>query len=479
MLNCVFYTADQQSLLRPPYFYVLTLRAGRAVAFLSPKLQQKLRGRLVYQTASRISASDAALQTVLESDIVQAPDFSLRTLTAFIGQAHTVLEAADRVLYTFGFGHDTARTRQAIISGLDSINAANPMAGLLQDFIYFDAQRTSNLALQLVALPLTGRRREFATLTPTAVAIIDARALSDMAVPTPSDYTALRDEDNIEIGEDENSGGVLLWWLVLPVLGAVLMGSLIVTYLRWRQADRQRRRWLKGIAGYPEPLYVPTLHGLRRRELREIDRCDVIMHKIVDIGTFGQVYQATLTGSAAGSHPVKIVIKLWQTAANISVLGITPNREQYIGPLLREYAVLAQFAGEPRIMQVYGVVVNDNRPLGVALEYCSQGNLSCVLARRRLSLATKLRLAGEIAEGMEVVGRAGAMHLELATRHIYVTADMHCKLGQIGAAAMGKVTKEVKGPIFFVLLCRRGQHAPGVLRESHAVTKCPVGEEVT
>lgn len=432
VLYCVMELLDEQAMLTAPYFYVLTFRAARGLPFLQPYLLNKLKGRLVVQTVARLTARNAEFRALLDSSAVQAPTFPYLPFVEFVEMAHTILTAAERRLYTFGFGVDSVRTRAAILAALQSITSAAPMNGLLQDFTYFDDKQAVYIPCQMTAFGPNGRSESFVALTTSNnVAVFRPEVLANMAVPTQADYDALLNSGQHQDKSKKEDDSKNLWWLSL-LFGGLLLAIGVGVFFAVRHTKR-RRRFAKFLAEN-QPMYVPTLPNRRRQELMELDQRRIHFERVLGIGSFGQIYLARLDSSAAMSPAVggKAVVKLWQTAGDLQTVAVDEDRQAVLGELVREYTVLAQFHGEPRMLQVYGLVVNDQRPLGIALEYCSGGNLATLLARRRLSLACKLRMATEIAEGMKVVAAAGCMHLELATRHILITSDMHCKLGHIG-----------------------------------------------
>eukprot|EP00051_Salpingoeca_urceolata_P025605 m.462593 g.462593 ORF g.462593 m.462593 type:complete len:1011 (+) comp20351_c1_seq3:866-3898(+) len=110
--------------------------------------------------------------------------------------------------------------------------------------------------------------------------------------------------------------------------------------------------------------------------------------------------------------------------------------------LLREMALMTKFCSiyHPNIVQLLGVVTQ-SEPLQLVIEYCALGDAKELLRKyrpsrptdpSRLSLALRMSLCAEIADGMQFLSSQGCVHRDLSARNILVNAKLIAKVADFG-----------------------------------------------
>ncbi|EDQ92236.1 uncharacterized protein MONBRDRAFT_2432, partial [Monosiga brevicollis MX1] len=158
----------------------------------------------------------------------------------------------------------------------------------------------------------------------------------------------------------------------------------------------------------------------------ELPRHRIVLGEEVGSGAFGSVHEGVLRMPSTNQR-VRVAVKTLRNEG----LDNTVLEEFY-----HEATMLAQFANEPRIVSLLGVVTL-GRPLLMVMELCEKGALdeclrSYFFKDQELSWVVKLRMAAEVADGMSTVALAGGLHRDLAARNVLVTEDMHCKIADFG-----------------------------------------------
>ena len=169
---------------------------------------------------------------------------------------------------------------------------------------------------------------------------------------------------------------------------------------------------------------------------REIDRSHLTMIETIGSGAFGAVWKATLDESAsAGGMPGYLV-------AAKTVLDAAGSKEGR-NELISEAVVMAQLTGHPNIVALVGVITRGD-PFVLVESYCEHGSLVSYLRKEAIQghppvLKVKVRLATEVAAGMQHLGARRYIHRDLAARNVLVASGLVAKVADFGLSRGGKV----------------------------------------
>lgn len=376
-------------------------------------------------------SSDVA--ALLNSTTVSADDFYLSGLVAFLEMAQLLLAAAERQLYDFGFGADTERTRRSLIAGLKSINQSNPISDIIQPFVFFDTTRQARINSQVVAYLGENNIKPFVLVTATGVAaVFDSTVQAQLQAPTEADYKRVANSDS----NDGDDGGSSVWWVGVLVPLVVLAAAAIFAAVLVRRRRQQRKRAAILQSGFS----LAALHQKNApRPVPHVVIDEINVKQLLPAGAFGSLAIVSLDGSAVAAGTG--LLTLWY---NADLTSASPRPSKSLDPKLleelqQEVDILCALDSHPCVIHVMALVVDvqsespgGERPLGWVMEYCSGGDLHGLLRRRALHLETKLRIAHELAQGLEFITSSGAVHLDLCARHVFLTANMHCKLSHLG-----------------------------------------------
>lgn len=423
--------AEQHGLLRSPYTIALSTRASHALRLLTPAQRAALAPRVVLLASDRVVPSNE-LQALLKTKGYLGLSAPYSVFVGGMEMSHAVLGAAVRQLNSFGFGVDRSRTANALATGLDSMTGDEPLPGVLFNFILF--QNRVAKALQY----MVARDDALDELVTIVVLLADGGApilrssvFNVLDTPTDEDYALLRGQTTA--GDEDHSD---LWWLAMIVVAV----AVVVALLYWRRRHNRRAKLSRKGQLVSETtehiLSAMELHGRAPLVLPEVERSQVRLRRTMRVGNFGQIYTAAFHSGVLGDRLAKVMVvaKLWQMAGggDDDALAEGGPRGVVLAQLLLECQVLHQFCGEPHLAEVYALIVHNERPIGVAMEYFQNGTLAELLVRETPPDETKLRMAREIADGMRAVSEAGAMHMELAASHVLLTEDKRCKLAHVG-----------------------------------------------
>jgi tetratricopeptide (TPR) repeat protein/predicted Ser/Thr protein kinase/TolB-like protein len=109
--------------------------------------------------------------------------------------------------------------------------------------------------------------------------------------------------------------------------------------------------------------------------------------------------------------------------------GLTPDQRERF----RREARVAARLNHPAIVQVYDIL-QEGDVEHIVMEYVEGTNLRALAARGPLELPLALRLAREIADGLDAAHHEGIVHRDLKTENVLVTHTGHAKISDFGIA---------------------------------------------
>lgn len=396
---------------KAPFFFVLTARAGRGLYFLPADLRQQLTGRLTYIAIDRTPPADAQFAAALADPAVTDPNMYFTALVMFSVMSHHALVAAERQMYSYGFGADRALTRQELLKGMASILPGNPSTGLMQSVVYFDNGATSGNHRVACLVSTTETYKAYAILgTSIPLALIDPMVLNALLAPQQADYDAVA-----LAADDGKEAGAMLALLVLLAVPLAL-----VLLLLWRRRQDSRQKDQENVAS-SDMLKVPP--DVERRLLPVFESGRLILTQKWGLGTFSRVLLGTLDSSTT------VILKQWQLLDKAPPEVVAQTTAQ----LQAEWQTVADLHYIPQVLAVYGFTGKPERLTGVAVECCVDGDLHSFLLRHAASIDLHCRLAADIAAGMAAIVETGAVHYDLTARRIYVMdGGRRCKLAHFG-----------------------------------------------
>merc|ERR1719272_2540931 len=149
---------------------------------------------------------------------------------------------------------------------------------------------------------------------------------------------------------------------------------------------------------------------------RELKRAHIVMVQQIGEGAFGDVWKGILDESSAGGVPSYMV----------AVKTSKEAKGEGADEMLREATVMAQVSGHPNLVSLIGVVTSGT-PLLLLLSLCEHGALLSVLKERKLTggrsntpftLAERVKMALDIANGMAHLTALSFVHRDLAARNV-------------------------------------------------------------
>jgi tetratricopeptide (TPR) repeat protein/predicted Ser/Thr protein kinase/TolB-like protein len=108
--------------------------------------------------------------------------------------------------------------------------------------------------------------------------------------------------------------------------------------------------------------------------------------------------------------------------------GLPQERERF-----RREARVAARLNHPAIVQVYDIL-QEEEVEHIVMEYVEGTTLRALAARGPLDLPLALRLAREIADGLDTAHHEGIVHRDLKTENVLVTRTGHAKISDFGIA---------------------------------------------
>jgi serine/threonine protein kinase len=150
------------------------------------------------------------------------------------------------------------------------------------------------------------------------------------------------------------------------------------------------------------------------------------------LATTLQVYKATLDEMERRNTPEYTV-----AAKTILDAKASPEATQN---MLAEAGVMASVGAHPNLVSLIGVVTRGD-PMVLIIQYCAQGEILGMLKKAAaegtpILLVDKLRMAREIALGMEHLSKMHFIHRDLAARNVLHSEGL-CKIADFGLSRGG------------------------------------------
>eukprot|EP00854_Cymbomonas_tetramitiformis_P017726 gene17726-21117_t len=164
-----------------------------------------------------------------------------------------------------------------------------------------------------------------------------------------------------------------------------------------------------------------------KRELQHLPHKDINFETLLGSGTYSEVYRGSWRGS-------EVAIKLLRPPADVQT-----DKGAVRNAFLDESRLLSQLM-HPNVVTLYGAI-DDGRSMAVITEYMPSGSLRSALLdpeRRRLGLAGRLKLALDVAHGMEYLHsqRPPVIHFDLKCDNLLCNLKDPdrpiCKVGDLG-----------------------------------------------
>ena len=335
--------------------------------------------------------------------------------------AAVAAHAIARELYTRGMGRDSTLTHLSVKEGLRYISPNAPVLMQSGQSISFDEDGNLDSTIVVQNPNEQGRSVAFGQILYDGnLAIFDFATRDGLQLPTVQDYIDLRGRDPQPSKNDSSASLAIALSVGLVILCLIVL--LFVALHRRRQGVKLVLRphdFGPGLRSLPlgnrpfaAPLEIPLRHLRFGRELGK--------------GSFGRVVEGTL------NNRVAVAIK---SQRRIDADANTDVQKR----MLQEMLVLAQFRGDPHVVQLHGVATR-TATLYMVMELCAHGSLADYLRDeqkrgRGISWARKTGFALDICRGMRSVHAAGYLHMDLSARNVLVTADFRCKVSDFGLAS--------------------------------------------
>ncbi len=151
-----------------------------------------------------------------------------------------------------------------------------------------------------------------------------------------------------------------------------------------------------------------------------------------------------------GEGGLGMVVKAFDTRLKRMVAIKTLKRASYAADPDQFRALEERFAREaeagsrmgshPNIVGVHDLIIDAEQTQYLVLEYLPGGNLAERIARGFLPLADTLRLAIEIARGLQAAHEMGLVHRDIKPANVFLTASAQAKVGDFGIAQIDDIS---------------------------------------
>lgn len=213
-----------------------------------------------------------------------------------------------------------------------------------------------------------------------------------------------------------------LYYTIVSIFLLILFSMLaMIIFLIYRQKKKMKMRENGGnlwVSVNPEYVKVPYV-----ADEWEVERDDVELRGILGKGTFGIVHEGFIK-----SKNLKCAVKTIMDTAN--------DRDRI--DFLNEASTMKTFSSAHNIVCLIGVVSKGHPPL-ILIEYMALHDLKTFLRNTRDSEKTPpppslilIKMAAQIADGMEYMEARKFVHCDLAARNCMVAEDLSVKIGDLG-----------------------------------------------
>ena len=207
------------------------------------------------------------------------------------------------------------------------------------------------------------------------------------------------------------------------------------------------------------PLLVVTEHGYATVRIEaesqlstRLDADEIAMGPVLGVGGYGTVFRGTWRG-------VDVAVKVY----NQTIMADFATRSDFE----REVEMCFKLR-MPYIVSFYGKTVSPDKTY-IVMEYVPYGSLARLLAKRRFSLRYKVRMALDIARGMNYLHKNRIIHRDLKPDNVLVASidPDSCVCGKlsdfntsrfVGNEALMTKTRGVGTPIYMAPEIHDGRH---------------------
>lgn len=158
-----------------------------------------------------------------------------------------------------------------------------------------------------------------------------------------------------------------------------------------------------------------------------IDRKDLEIGESVGAGSSGEVYKGFYKGQ-------KVAVK--------KLKGMTRGSRTE-GEFRREVLGLISCAHK-NVLKLYGVCLDSEHGVCIVTKFMEGGSLLQFLQQKQgLKMKDILRLAKDVAKGMEFLHSRGVVHMDLKTANVFLDKEGRAVIGDLGVARLGTEKVEV------------------------------------